>query len=218
MYKAIKTERGFTLIEMLTVIGILAILIAAAVGGYGFATRRAQKTRGRELVSNTATALNVLFQRQNRWPKPLLEEAGGGGRLTARAAACLAVHNLMSLTYTKTEKEGETFYTLSGLDRCGIVSPWANEALKRLPTTGSGLSAKVPSGGTVQDHQLHFAIDTDGRGVCDVRLGGKTIKVRGAAVVWSWGMNGVEDDYEASMAGRGKADDIYSWTKAQEVR
>ena len=122
-------RKGFSLIEMLVVIGIIAVLMGTAVGGYSFATKRAQAARGRELVANTATALNLLFQKDGKWPGALLNEAGSGaGRLTARAAACLAVKKYMSLTYTRTEKDGESYYTLSGLDRCGIVTPWATAA------------------------------------------------------------------------------------------
>ena len=222
-------RKGFTLIEMLVVIGIIAALIGASLGGYSFATKRAQKARGRELVSNVATALNVLYQRQNRWPPRLLTEAEGEGRLTAQAAYVLAkfekkenendnlpVENRprgeMSLTYDIHSME------LKGLDRCGIVTPWAMEVLRRLPQGDTGLSASVPSGGKVQDHQLHFALDTEGKGFVEARVKGKTVKIRGTVAVWCWGMNGVEDDYEGSMSGRGSCDDIYSWTRAQEVR
>ena len=211
-------KRGFTLIEMLVVMGIIATLMAAAIGAYSFATAKAQKSRGRELVSNVATALNVLYQRQNRWPPSLITAAEGEGRLTAEGGACLAAQGLLSLSYRKTDKDGETIYKLSGLDRCGIVTPWAIETLKRLPPGDSGIGAAVKTGGTVRDHQLHFAIDTEGNGFVEARLKGRTVRIRAAAVVWCWGMNGVEDDYEGSMSGRGKNDDIYSWTRAQEVR
>ncbi len=165
-------KKGFTLIEMLVVIGIIAALIGASLGGYSFATKRAQKARGRELVSNVATALTSLYQRQNRWPPRLLAESEGEGRLTARVAYVLAkfekkeneddnnpVENRprgeMSLTYDIHSME------LKGLDRCGIVTPWAMEVLRRISPGESGLDAAVPSGGTVQDHQLHFALDTE---------------------------------------------------------
>ena len=211
-------KEGFSLVEMLVVIGIIAILVGASVGGYSFAIKRAEAAKGRELVSNMATALNVLFQKQNRWPPSLLSEAQGEGRLTARAAACLAVNKLVSLSYTTQEVDGETVYTLSGLDRCGIVTPWAAAVIKRLAPSDPALSVKVPSGGTVRDHQLHFAIDEDGDGIVEVDLGVETVRVRANAVVWCWGQNGHLDDYSASMSGRGKADDIYSWTRAQEDR
>lgn len=211
-------SKGFSLVEMLVVIGIIAILSAASLGGYSYVTRKTEQARGRELVSNTATALTALFQKQNRWPPSMLTAAQGEGRLDARAAAALAYHKLMSLSYTTVEEDGEQIYTLSGLDRCGIVSPWAAQVIKKQPKNSSALSAKVPSGGTVRDHQLHFALDDDGDGITEAKIGSKTVRVRANALVWSWGRNGREDPYDASMSGRGDADDIYSWTRTQEVR
>lgn len=201
-------KRGFTLIEMLVVIGIIATLTAASIGGYSFATKSAQLARGRETVSNAATALNELFHLQNRWPPRLLEAARGQRQLTAEAAACLAVNGLMSLSYTTTEKDGEKICTLSGLDRCGIVDPWATDALKRAPSGGSGENISVPSGGTVKDHILYFALDEDGDGITEANLGGAQLRIRATAVTWSCGLDGVEAPYR-------KGDDIYSWNPRQ---
>ena len=204
-------KRAFTLIEMLVVIGIIAILAGATLAAFSRVTKRAQIARGRELVANTATALNVFFEKQRAWPKRMLTEASGAGILTAEVAAPLAIKGLMSLSYDKSAKR------LTGLDRFGIVTPWATDVLKRLPN-GSGDSTKVPSGGTIQDHRLHFALDDDGDGITEVKLGSRSVRVRANAVVWCWGMNGREDDHDASQSGRGKADDIYSWSAEQEEK
>lgn len=204
-------KRAFTMVEMLVVIGIIAVLMGATMVAYSRVTKKAQMTRGRELVLNTATALNVLFDRQQTWPKRLLTAAEGEGILTAEAAAPIAAHGLMSLSYDSGAKK------LSGLDRFGIVTPWATEVLKRLPS-GSGDSARVPSGGTIHDHRLHFALDDDGDGITEAKVGARTVRVRANAVVWCWGMNGKEDDYEKSQAERDGADDIYSWSSQQEAR
>ena len=213
---------------MLVVIGIIAVLIAASLGGYSFATKHAQQARGREIVSNTATALNSLFQRQNRWPPRLVQGAKAAEpQLTAEAGACLAVNNLMSLSYTTVEKDGERVYTLSGLDRCGIVDPWAMEVLKRLPPGNGGLNAKVPSGGEVRDHILYYAIDEDGDGITRATVGGTPLEIRGNAAVWSCGMDGVLSPYPYAGGSGGKgqqqkksgrSDDIYSWSPHQVVR
>ena len=209
-------RRGFSLIEMLVVIGIIAVLMGTAVGGYSFATKRAQAARGRELVANTATALNLLFQKDGKWPSALLNEAGSGaGRLTARAAACLAVKKLMSLTYTKVEKDGESYYTLSGLDRCGIVTPWAAAALKQAGNGGSE-STKVPMGGTVKDHQLYYALDKTGEGIVEANVGGETLRIRANAVVWSIGPSGGDRSHQPWPYSKGqRRDDIYSWSASQ---
>ena len=223
------SHKGFTLIEMLVVIGIIAVLIGATMGGYSFATRHAQKARGREAVSNAATALSILFQRQNRWPPKLAHGAQAGKpQLTADAAACLAANGLMSLSYTTVDDNGEKVYRLSGLDRCGIVDPWAMEVLKRLSPGDSGLNAKVPSGGEVQDHILYYALDEDGDGITVANVGGVTLNIRATAVVWSCGLDGVVSPYPYSGNGGGGggkgqnknksgklSDDIYSWAPHQ---
>lgn len=211
-------RRAFTLIEMMVVVAIIGIIASICVVAYGRVTRSSQQERGRALVTQTAIALEELLNREKSWPKVLVTEAQGQGLLTPEVAACLAVRNLMSLSYKTSEKDGETVYTLSGLDRCGIVTPWAMDALKRVSPGDSGYNAPVAGGGTVRDHQLHFALDLEGNGFVDAHLGSKTVRVRKPVVVWCWGRNGREDDYESSIKGHGKADDIYSWSRAQEVR
>lgn len=220
-------KKGFTLIEMMVVIGIIAVLAAASIGGYSFATKQAQKARGREIVSNAATALNALFQRQSFWPPTLVKEAQGEHRLSAEAGAVLAVNGLMALSHTvQYGSSGEKIYKLSGLDRCGIVDPWGADVLKRAAENASPSSLYVPSGGTVKDHILYFAIDTDGDGITEASVGGVPVRVRSNAIVWCAGMDGVEAPYpygenaHASKGGQSRdkgrvSDDIYSWLPRQ---
>ena len=213
-------RKGFSMLELMVAIGIIAVLMGAAVGGYSHMTKKAQQARGQELVSNVATALNLLFQKQGKWPSALMNEAGSGaGRLRARPAACLAVNKLLTLTYTKVEKDGESYYTLSGLDRFGIVSPWAQEAIKRAGQ-GGGTGLHVSTGGTVDDHVLYYALDTTGEGIVEANVGGVKVKVRGNAAVWCAGMDGKLEAYPYAGGGKGKRniDDIYSWSPNQVER
>ena len=63
-------KRGFTLIEILVVIGIIAVLSGALMMGFGRVTRSAQRAKATELVSQAAQALVILRQKNpnNTWP------------------------------------------------------------------------------------------------------------------------------------------------------
>ena len=205
-------KKAFTLVEMLVVVGIIATLAGASLVGYQGVVRKAQRAKGQELVSEVATALTAVLQKEGSWPRTILSEgASGNGEMTPRVGAALARRGAMSLTYKQTtDDQGITRYELSGLDQCGIVSPWAHDTIKRLAARGSvSLSAKVPSGGTIQDHRLRFAIDDDMDGIVRASPEGYgTVNVRASAVVWCAGMDGKF----------GTKDDIRSWAKGQEVR
>ena len=102
-------------------------------------------------------------------------------------------------------------YTPIGVSRCGVVDPWAETVLKR---PKSEASTKVPSGGTVQDHIIYYAVDRDGDGFTEASVGGQNIKVRAEAIAWCAGADGVIAPY----ANRGRSDDVYSWDAAKEKR
>ena len=56
-------KKGFTLVEMLVVMGILAVLIGIGISSFTSTTKRAQKARAQELVLNTAAALEAINAR-----------------------------------------------------------------------------------------------------------------------------------------------------------
>lgn len=165
-----KSNKGFTLVEMLVVIGIIAILTAASIASFSRMTRSAENAKARELVMNTATALSSLYQNDGAWPKRILTANAGENLLDKDAALPLAGY--MSL---KT-KDGK----LSGLDRFGVVDIWGAAILKR-----RGNSA---SEGDVKSHILMFAVDDDDDGVVEVSK--LSLKVRATAVVWGYDKQG----------------------------
>ncbi|MBQ9003097.1 MAG: type II secretion system protein, partial [Eggerthellaceae bacterium] len=123
-------RRGFTLVEMLVVIGILAILIGAGMTTFSSATRKAQQARAREVVSNVATALEAIYQREGSFPRRVLAAGGSDGEMTPEVAYELAKRNAMTLTYDSSSKK-----TIAA-DRCGILTPWGQEVVCRKGNSG----------------------------------------------------------------------------------
>ena len=203
-------KRGFTLVEMLIVIGIIAILTGAAMTGFRGAVEKAQAAKCQELVHNVSTALVKVFQDNGSWPSRIISAGQGSGEMTAEIGGELARRKALSLNYRLVENEetGEKVYKLVGLDQCGVVSPWAAEVVKRKAANGNvSLNELVPGGGTIRDHVLRFSIDDDEDGLEKVSYeGGKSVTVRASAAVWCCGRDGKF----------GTRDDIKSWAKGQE--
>jgi len=203
-------KSGFTLVEMLVVIGIIAVLAAASMVGYTRIIKSARKTKTVELVANVATALTYILTKEGTWPEELLQ-GDGSGQLDKNVAKVFIRYNLLGLSYNQ-RTGGEGSYTLTGKDRCGIVDAEAEAVLKRNKRANE--STSVPSGKSVQEHILYYAIDDDGDGFTYATLkdSGKQLKIRATAVVWAAGPNGVEE-YNAL----GRNDDVYSWRPTQVV-
>ena len=214
-----KGKRGFTLVEMLVVIGIIAILSAATMMGYSKIVKSARKAKTQELVSNAATALTQIFTTNDGvWPEDLLNRLKeGNGILDEETSRVFVRFNLLGLSYNqkKSGMVGSSSFDasqvrLTGKDRCGVVDGEAEAILKRGTSAASGTA--VPSGGTVQDHILHFAIDEDGDGITEAKVvgAGSKLKIRATAVVWAAGADG-KVDYSTY----GRNDDVYSWRPGQ---
>ena len=212
-------KRAFTLIEMLVVIGIIAILIGASIGGYSAMVKSAERARCQELVANAAMALTALFQNEGSWPKVLAQNGATDGKLDEKTAYALVANGRSYFSLTK--NTGGT--GLGGHDRFGILTPWAQSVVKRLGTAAS-TGSRVGSM-TVDDHILHYALDLDGDGrILGASVGGQSVDVRATAIVWCCGKDGVIDPYPYSNGRGGKgassktgkrSDDVYSWTPAQ---
>jgi len=209
-HREISAKGGFTLIEMLVVIGIIAVLMGAAIAGYSTVVDKAQRSKAQEQVHEIATAIVQVMQKEDAWPRALLAEgASGKGELTPEAGAALAKRGALSLTYRKVEQNGESRYELSGVDKYGVLDPWASAVVKtRFKSGGLSLGTKVPSGGTIRDHRYRFAVDDDYDGKVKVNGDGISATIRASAVVWGAGKDGKF----------GTKDDVKSWAYDQEER
>ena len=198
-------RRGFTLIEMLVVIGIIATLMGVMLAAVSTFIKSADKARCQELVANTATALAALYQKEGAWPRALIKGHNGNNLLDENAALPLAKGRYMTLTMNDDKTR------LAGYDRFGVVSPWAFNIVKNRGTSAS-LSTKVPGGGTIQDHILRYALDLDGDGVIEgAPVGGESVNMRATAAVWCCGKDGKLEAYSVGL----RKDDVYSWTVGQ---
>lgn len=217
-------KSGFTLVEMLVVIGIIAILMGALFFGFGGATKSAQRQKVTETVQNVHTALEKLLLQKGRWPtdldSTLLKHAGkdGSGFGTVEdVAKVLAKYDALTVSY-KGDKKNASSIQLIGQDRCGIVDPLAVSVLKRKSgAEGSGKDLAVPSGGTVQDHIIYYALDDDHDGFVQATVCGENIRVRAKAIAWSAGPDGkLGNGYRKKN--KDNADNVYSWARGQEEK
>lgn len=204
-------RKGFSLVEMLVVIGIIAVLVGVSIVGFSKMTKSADRARAQELVSNVATALTALFQTEGNWPKRLATSGGGDGQLDELTALPLARGGYFSLT---TEGTGKQATKLIGLDRFGIVTPWATDHIKRRGTSAA-VGDVISGGATLGDHRLHYALDLDGDGIVEAKVGGELIKIRATAVVWSIGKSGGDKGKPWTYAVGRRKDDVYSWSFGQ---
>ena len=199
---------AFTLVEILVVIGIIAVLLGASVGGFMKMAKTAERAKTQELVSNVATALTAMFQQEGVWPKRLAANGATDGLLDAKTAYALVAG---STKYFSLSQSGGQ---LSGHDRFGILTPVAQQVVKRLGKEAS-LSSKIGKL-TVEDHILHYALDLDGDGkIIGASVGGENINVRATAIVWCIGKSGGNGGKPWPYTEGLRKDDVYSWTPGQ---
>lgn len=207
-------RKGFTLVEMLVVIGIIGVLVAASIGGFTKMTKSAEKARAQELVTNVATALTALFQKEGCWPPRLLADGKTDGELDEKTALALAKGGYISMS---TDNPGSPRYAtkLTGHDRFGILTPWATALVKRKGDRASE-SDKVEGKATIREHRLHYALDLDGDGIIEnASVGGEPVSVRATAIVWCIGKSGGKSGKPWPYKEGLRRDDVYSWSLGQ---
>lgn len=185
-------HKGLTLVEMLVVIGMIAILTAASMAGYSKFIKQAEKAKDQELVSNVVTALTAVYQIDGQWPKRLVTGADNADpKLDQNAALPLGKRGYMTLNYDASENR------LVGYDRFGVLT---SDGIAFLKSGGSRATEEA-----VDKYVVRYGIDVDGDGITELPSLG--VRVRATACAWCSGKKK-----------SGKDTLVKSWTKGQEVR
>jgi len=203
MTSAASNNKGFTLIEMLTVIAIIAILAGLLFPAISGARRKAQIAQAESEIKSIESALKAYYTEYGRWP---IGNGGGG-----------------DFSYGKFETGGpsgccENYYLMDALrgipDTYGAPcgSNYQGQNNPRNIVFLEIAASSMDSYGNYVDpwkHPYQITLDTDYDGNCDsLGCGGAypTTATNGTVknhtvVVWSVGPDGVG----------GTADDITSW-------
>ena len=66
--QAYNSRGGFTLVEMLVVIGMIGILAATLISSFSHVKTTARQSQAQSQVSEVATAFNLYLQQTRDWP------------------------------------------------------------------------------------------------------------------------------------------------------
>lgn len=176
-------KQGFTLIEMLVVIAILAILMSITIPGAGLIMRKMKEAQARSESLAISSIISAYRNEYNRWPgwdsvnknpTPSITDADWVEVMTMirpPANANLRQYNPRLIQFWEADPK---VVNADG----AWVDPWGNPYQYLL------------------DHNHDDLIDApDGQ------------TVRAKVIVWSWGANGVDDQYHKDE------DDVGTWAK-----
>jgi prepilin-type N-terminal cleavage/methylation domain-containing protein len=184
-------KSGFTLVEMLVVIGIIALIAVAVMSSFSYVQRMAWKSQSQTLVSNASTALTLYLQKERGWGE--LED-----KMEFDADVCriLKAAKVLDSTVKASGDKDES----ESIDRYGLLDIWGQRKLRGNPDLGESIA---------RQYRLQFRLDKNYDGSVDSSEDSPNgFEIRASALVWSRGPDGKDD---TSSSGRYPKDDVLSF-------
>lgn len=208
-----RRHNGFTIVEMLVIIGIIGILSMVLLNTFSRVQESARKLQAQNLVNEAATAFSRYLQDHREWPQEFLIKE----EMDDRVCKVFQEGKYMDVTPYKMKASGTITSEINNksLDRFGLLDPWAQRSLKGRPSASETDPAVAGYSKSFAEHRLQYRLDRNLDGFVNSQDGEtpEGVSVRASAIVWSRGRDG-EDDFRKSGQ-RYPKDDSLSWPHHQ---
>lgn len=185
------TKHGFTLVEILVVIAIIGILVAASYGTYGHFIEQARQQQCVALCQQVENAWTTYHREAQEWHPDMT--TASVYKMDTDNCEILGETGFFDVLYENPDG-GKQRYTAEQKENVpelavGLLSPLGLQKFK----TERGVSA-------LEDYLIHFCLDVNEDGIVNQEDGlpsaFSSVIIRAEAAVWCWPEGGENDQGE----------------------